>query len=139
MTTEQIFTNARWTFFVWAWRDIGKAIAVPFSVSLWGSDPDAGNDDCWTGEDFATRDEALAAYRALYKFPTDDIAEGCPEWQFAMIDGPDTHETMRNPDERTARRWRREMAQSDTEWQNERAHQAGMAFGVDGYNDEMGW
>src|SRR5262245_39391157 len=34
----------------------------PYSVLLWGSDPDAGNDDCNTGVDFATREEALAAF-----------------------------------------------------------------------------
>ncbi len=113
---------------------------LPYTVDLWGSNPDeTDNDDCWTGDSFATKAEAVAAYQALYQWPDGGIAERCPEWQYAMIDGPDVHEVMANPDERTARRWRREMEGSDSQWRHERAMEAGMLHGIDAYNDEMGY
>jgi hypothetical protein len=37
-------------------------IAAVFSVNEWGSHPDAGNDDCNTGSDFATEAEARVAF-----------------------------------------------------------------------------
>lgn len=115
-------------------------LATPYSVTLWGSNPDeTDNDDCWTGSDYATRGEALEAYQSLYKWPAAGVAEHCPEWQFAMVDGPDTHDVMANPDDRTARRWCREMEQSDAAWKRERALEAGMLDGVEAYNDVMGY
>jgi hypothetical protein len=140
-TTETILTNARWTYFVWAWGDIAKAINVPYSVSLWGSNPDeTDNDDCWTGDDYATREEAIAAYRAIVMFPTTGaLVESCGHWEFVMIDGPKTHEVTANPDQAACRRHRREMARSDRDWQHERAMEAGMLHGIEAYNDEMNW
>lgn len=140
-TTETIITHARWTRLEWMWRDIAKAINFPYSVTLWGSNPDeTDNDDCWTGEDFATRDEAIAAYRAIVMFPTTGaLVEGCGHWEFVMLDGPDTHEVTAQPDRAASRRHRREMARDAASWRQERAMQAGMAFGCDGYNDEMGY
>lgn len=141
MTTEMIILNARFTRFVTMWRDIGKAIALPFTVELWSVDPNGPEADLGpdTGADYATKAEALEAYRALYKWPDAGIAEHSPGWQFAVIDGPDVHDEMCNPDERTARRWRRENARSDREWQHEIAMEAGMLGGCDAYNDAMGW
>jgi hypothetical protein len=113
----------------------------PYSVTLWGSNPDeTDNDDCWTGDDFATREEAIAAYRAVVMFPEDGaLASVCGRggWEFVMVDGPDIHEVTPNPDQPSCERGRRELARDDREWQRERAMQAGMAFGCDGYNDEM--
>ncbi len=120
----------------------------PFSVTLWGSNPDeTDNDDCWTGENYATRDEAIQVYRALCGSIANEFghAEGCAldkacgHWEFVEIDGPDVHEVTANPDQKKCRAHRRELARSDDEWRRERAMQAGMAFGCDGYNDEMGW
>lgn len=112
-----------------------------YSVNLWGSNPDeTDNDDCWTGRDYVTRDEAVAAYQAIYKWP--DAPFGNPrfaDFEFCVIDGPDVHEVMPNPDQKSQARRRREAARSDAEERSERAMQAGMAFGVDGYNDEMGY
>lgn len=111
-----------------------------FTVTLWGSNPDeTDNDDCWTGDDYATREEAITAYQSIYKWPTEGLAKHCPEWQFCMIDGPDIHDVMTNPDERAAKRWRRELARSDAEWRRERAMEAGMLHGIEAYNDEMGF
>lgn len=129
----------------------------PYSVTLWGSNPDeTDNDDCWTGEDYATREEAIAVYRALCMFANDpeecamvsadtakdarDLVRACGyDWEYVMIDGPDTHEVTANPDQPTQRRHRRENARSDREWQRERAMEAGMLHGVEAYNDEMGY
>jgi hypothetical protein len=103
----------------------------PYSVNLWGSDPDAGNDDCWTGVDFATREEAFAAFRnpwthvnATYFRPA-DVA-------WIEVDGPDLHEKRRNPAYRPSRR-------TDDGWRQECAMQAGMGMGVEAYNDAMGY
>jgi hypothetical protein len=117
-------------------------MSKPYTVDLWGSNPDeTDNDDCWTGESFATREEAIAAYQAVVMFPWDNEVLGkCSGgWEFVVIDGPDVHEVTANPDQATQRRWRRENRASDGEWKREAAMQAGMAFGCDGYNDEMGW
>lgn len=94
-----------------------------YSVNEWGSHPDEGNDDCWRGDDFATLDEARAAFA---KYPAD------PSTLFVELDGPDVNEVRRVADRRAALR-------TDTEWQREVATQAGMALGCDGYNDAMDW
>lgn len=120
--------------------------AKPYSVDLWGSNPDeTDNDDCWTGENFATLDEALACYRALAgsigNFALADQLDKVTgyDWEFVVIDGPDVHDVSPNPDQPRQRRHRRERQADDREWKREQAMQAGMAFGCDGYNDEMGW
>lgn len=114
---------------------------LPYSVNLWGSHPDAGNDDCWTGAEFATLGEAIACYRAIVMFPAKgQLPKVCGyNWEFVEIDGPDAHEVTANPDQTTQRRHRREAARSDSEWKREQAMQAGMVFGCDGYNDVMGY
>ena len=116
-------------------------LAQPYSVTLWGSNPDeTDNDDCWTGDNFATREEAIAAYRAVVMFPYhNQLVRVCGNWEFVMIDGPDTHEVTANPDQKRQTRYRREAARFDAEWRHEQAMQAGMAFGCDGYNDALGY
>lgn len=100
----------------------------PYSVSVFGSHPDEDNDDCWTGEDYATKDEALAAFNSEEPWIIDrDNA-------FIMIDGPDINETRPNP--HFVAKAKRPDSGS---WQREIAMQSGMAFGCDGYNDAMGW
>lgn len=114
-----------------------------YTVTLWGSNPDeTDNDDCWTGSDFATREEAIACYREVVMFPDDSqIAKVCGRggWEFVMIDGPDAHEVTENPDRSSVERHRRATERSDREWQHERAMEAGMLHGVEAYNDEMGY
>jgi hypothetical protein len=104
-------------------------------VNYWGSHPDAGNDDCWTGHDFATLAEAEAKFSEPPTF-----TDGKPVLGTAYIelDGPGVHKVRKNPDF-DARAAAREAARDEAEWRRERAMQAGMAFGVDGYNDEMGY
>ena len=115
----------------------------PFTVTLWGSNPDeTDEDDCWTGGDFATREEAIACYREVVMFPDhSQLARVCGRggWEYVMIDGPDTHEVTQNPDRPSCERRRRELERSDAEWRRERAMEAGMLHGVDAYNDEMGY
>jgi hypothetical protein len=96
----------------------------PYSVLGFGSHPDdAGNDDCYTGQDFATLTEARVAYLAAHEL----------EVAFVMLDGPDVNEIRQIPNRRVSRRV------DDGEWRREIAMQAGMAFGCAGYNDAMGY
>lgn len=121
-------------------RNFTDGLDKPYSVTLWGSNPDeTDNDDCWTGDDFATREEALAVYRAVVMFPEDGLAQhmGRGGWEYVMIDGPETHELTQNPDRPSCERHRRELDRSDGEWRRERAMEAGMLHGVEAYNDEM--
>lgn len=146
MSAEHMLAALRFNRWIAAWAAIGKAYALPYNVDLWGSDPDdpanEGNDDCWTGESYATKEEAVAAYRSVVMFPdADPLVRVCGRggWAYVVIDGPDLHESTPNPDRAAVRRHRREMDASSREWKRERAMQAGMAFGCDGHNDEMGW
>lgn len=127
---------------------IATTTELPYAVNLWGSHPDEGNDDCDTGRDYATLDEAARAFQdigAMLKQWDAEHPESIrpslyyADWVYAELTGPDVHLVRRNPDERAIRRRKRDAAQSDREWQREQAHQAGMAFGCDGYNDAMGW
>jgi hypothetical protein len=115
----------------------------PYSVTLWGSNPDeTNNDDCWTGDDFATRAEAIACYREVVMFPdASQLAKVCGRggWEFVMIDGPDAHEVTENPDRPSVERHRRELARSDREWQHERSMEVGRLHGIDAYNDEYNY
>ena len=105
----------------------------PYSVNFWGSDPDAGNDDCDTGIDFATRDEALAAFQDPW--PHVNAAYFRPEdTAWFEVDGPDLYDKRPNPAYRPRRR-----DDGDDEWRREQAMQAGMGLGVDAYNDAMGY
>jgi hypothetical protein len=96
------------------------AIELPYSVLEWGSDPDAGNDDCYRGDDFATLDEALAAYHADFKR---DVA-------WIEIDGPDVHYARKNPSYQPYK--------DNGDDRMEYAMQQGMAFGANAFNEAMG-
>jgi hypothetical protein len=103
----------------------------PFSVLYWGSHPDLDNDDCWTGEDFDTLEEAMACFLAD---PPDHTLR---DTQYIELDGhvdaKGNNLIRLNPHFRSSRK------DDFADWKQEAAHQAGMAFGPDGYNDEMGW
>jgi len=101
-----------------------RSLRNPYMVLQWGSHPDAGNDDCWTGEEFSSIESAIEAFQAE-----------CFESGIAYIelDGPGIHQLRQNPHHRPRRR-----DADDAEWRSERAMQAGMGLGVEAYNDELG-
>lgn len=101
----------------------------PYSVLEWASHPDAGNDDCITGDDYDTREEALAAFNAA----TADYSIA-----YFQADGPDLHEIRPNP-AYNAKQVARDNRDDDSEWRREIAMQAGMAGGCDAYNEAMGY
>jgi len=97
------------------------AIELPYVVLSWGSDPKAGNDDCWQGRDFATLEEALAEYHGG-KFDRGTA--------WIELDGPDVHYARKNPAFQQYR--------DDGVDRHEYAMQQGMAFGANAFNDAMG-
>ena len=105
-----------------------------YSVCLWLTHPDNENDDCMTGEDFATEAEARAVMGNLSSAFDMVYHSDCA---FVELDGPDCHEVVERPG--VLKRARRNAAADDADWKREQAMQAGMAFGCDGYNDEMGY
>jgi len=113
---------------------------VSYSINLWCSHPDEGNDDCNVGYDFDIEAEALACYAnpAEYFRRVDLASAG---WIEMTLDcGPSSNGgrlidqvcIRKNPDHRPTR-------DDDDAWRREAAMQAGMAFGCDGYNDVMGY
>lgn len=78
-----------------------------YSVNEWGSHPDAGNDDCWTGEDFDTLEEAEAAFAAE---PRDGSTV------FVELDGPGTRRIREI--QGAARRVARELAPDPGDCEN---------------------
>lgn len=105
---------------------------TPYTVNLWGSYPDEGNDDCHEGQEFATREEAMAVFINPWSIFNRAHYEACTA--VFEIEGPDVYKTRENP----------EYAPSDDdafndEWRREIAMEAGMCMGIDAYNDAMGW
>jgi hypothetical protein len=105
----------------------------PYSVLEWGSHPDAGNDDCYTGTDYPTLKEAREALQGELDDP-----RPCTTNAYFELVGPDVHETHANPSFDGAAR-KREDEQFEQEWRREIAMEAGMLHGVAAYNDHMGW
>jgi len=112
-----------------------------YSVNFWGSHPDAGNDDCLCGEDFATLEGARAYFAdpSLWVFNGGTfLVDDCPYVELASgersSDGVLTVETIKvrkNPD------YRPDCGGGD-DWRDEIAREAGMLGGVEAYNEVMG-
>lgn len=100
-------------------------MSKPFSVNHWGSHPDQDNDDCFTGDDFDSLEEAKAS--AFYQGASFDV-------KFIELDGPGIYEVRENPNYS-----RRECKLQDSLERSEFAMQQGMAFGCQGYNEAMGY
>ena len=96
-----------------------------YTVELWGSHKDLDEDNCITGADVGTPDEAYAVLGELKANP-----RFCG-WEWACIDGPGgrIHEennptsTQTDPDDSASREF---------------AILQGMAFGTRGYNEAIG-
>jgi len=113
-----------------------------YSVSLWGSRPGT-DDDCWTGLDFETMAEARRCFDEPERFFKSDLSSAAwfaltREYRLNGTNYSDEMGVRENPSYDRAR-IERERRMYDEMERRERAMQAGMAFGVDGYNDEMGW
>lgn len=102
----------------------------PFCVSLWGSNP-GENDDCSTGADFATLDEAKACRADLWAHFSADYFKKLP---FILLDGPGVHEVTKNPDAP-----KRVKKDNMDDWRQEIANEAGMLGGIEAYNEAMGY
>jgi hypothetical protein len=64
---------------------------MTYSVNLWGSNPELDNDDCWTGLEFETKGEAIAAYLNAKETFGDMSHHTLTEGEWVQIDGPDIH------------------------------------------------
>jgi len=104
---------------------------MSISVSHWCSHPDLDNDDCSTGEDFATEAEALAYYN------TDPEDTGIEYIEIDISDAACNRLGITRC--RKSGNYVPSKDTDDGEWKRENAMQAGMAFGVHGYNDAMGY
>lgn len=107
----------------------------PYTISLW-SDKPVETDTCFVAEDFATEKEARmglvdlsATFHGMRKSDLDV--------PYIMLDGPGLQEIITRPE--TVKRYERERERHERECRNENAMQAGMVFGVQGYNDAMGY
>jgi len=98
-----------------------------YAVDYWGSHPDRNNDDCWTGRDFPSKEEALAFYNAepayYFNSSTQFIVLSDPTGQILCI--------RKNPGYQPT-------PDDQSDWKREAAMQAAMAFGCQGWNDYYG-
>jgi len=98
-----------------------------YAVNLWASDPIDNNDDCNTGDDFLSFEEAFKVYQDPKPYFHPHAFAGTV---FVEIDGPDVYEKRRiapdhEPDDLN-------------DWRKEFAMQQGMAFGCQGWNEAIG-
>lgn len=106
---------------------------VVYAVEQWGSHPDDGNDDCWTGEEFSN----LEAARAYFDGPFSDR-----DTRFIALVRLEGDEDVRTAEHLAVRknpngRKRKRRDDSDVEWRREMAMEAGMLHGVEAYNDVL--
>lgn len=107
-----------------------------FSVNLWGCQP--GTDDCcWEGVVCDTLQEAEALYEDPFGHRgfSESYCRSVYGELWIELDGPDCHR------ERQLQKARPQAPQApeDDEGLHEQAMQAGMEFGVEAYNETMGW
>jgi hypothetical protein len=113
--------------------DPSKDPSKPFSVNLWESHPDEENDDCSTGEDFATEAEARACIANLDGTFNPVYYRNTP---FIELDGPGLHEVTERPG--VKKRRAKENKLDDDMARSEFAMQQGMGLGIEAYNDAIG-
>jgi len=137
-----------------------------YMVTLWGSHPDAENDDCWTGESYATLAEARAAFELdLFDLVTSWSTEHHVKRMAELVDRAATEAEIGmvrmallcqdantmvgtayimidGPDVNEVRKnphfkARSRKSADDAEWRREQAMEAGMLHGCDAYNDVL--
>lgn len=117
------------------WDKHCLSLARPYHVNFWGSHPDAGNDDCWSGQSFATLDEAIAYYEKEHD---------CSDFVELVLggDASDLYRTGRNPVRLALSEGEADTDEEDgweDEWRREQAMEAGMLHGTQAYNEVMGY
>jgi hypothetical protein len=105
----------------------GQWKICPYSVNFWGSHPDAGNDDCYSGEDYVELYEAMNAFTAEVDDTSVRFIEltNVPWVDDVLAVRPNPDHVPSDPDD-------------NDDWKREIAQQAGMGLGIDAYNDAMG-
>ena len=112
------------------WKDRAEENGI-FYVNCWGSHPEDDNDDCWAGVSSPKHAIAKHMLFAPERFFSESTLESTAVIQLIGPDGVEEYRRIAadvdlgDPD--------------DSDWQLERAMQAGMAFGCQGYNDTMGY
>lgn len=116
-----------------------------YQVTYCGSDDPATNDDAYYGADCETWEGATFAFLARVPNPSHTPSHRVAHVFLEKVTGRTGYDVeievladRPNPDHDAAR-CARESKVDDRAWQSERAMQAGMAFGCDGYNDVMGY
>ena len=110
--------------------------AKPFAVNLYGSHPDLDNDDCWTGDEFATLDQARDTYdRWSEVFSKGSVSSTT----HVELTGPGVYEVKQVVSDKVIAARKQDLERSDREWQREVALEAGMLGGCDAYHEAMGW
>lgn len=108
---------------------------LPYSVNLYGSHPNLDNDDCWTGDDYATLEAAQDAYDTwATTFPSS--VNGTTH---VRLMGPDLDLIKQVVSDEDIARAKRDNERELEQWRREQANEAGMMGGCDAYNEAMGW
>ncbi len=119
-----------------------------YTVNLWGSHPDEDNDDCWTGSDFDTLEEARLGFDDPEKYGRDRELKGwiktvCDETVYETVyielSGPDVYEVRVFRSKSSSSTKSNSARGEDDDWRREQAIELGMCLGIDAYNDAMGW
>ena len=98
---------------------------MTYSVNYHGSHPDSDNDDCWTGSDFETLEQA----RIKFSETPDTFYDGCTA--YVELEGPGVQEIRANPTFQGI--------DDGSDQRRELAMEEGMLQGVHAYNEIMGY
>jgi len=106
-----------------------------WAIDEWGSHPDEGNDDLWTGTEPFRADETDA--RAFFKgfSPT----EGSSTMYLVLVKLDAEKSNVGDPVAYRRNPGYRKTKDDLSDWNREIAMQAGMGGGCDAYNDAMGY
>ena len=105
-----------------------------YEVNLWGSHPDAGNDDQWSGETFESYEKALEVFNHPTRGFSDFLLDGTEYVEMVCSDewaGVFERSIRHTPEFRS-----NESLQENPE---DMAELLGMGMGLDAYNDYMGY